>query len=284
MVNQKETDLQKVYNKIKNTLSDYVETPDFEAQQIVRQVFDVSYSEILTGVKRMACPEQIKRIRDIVTRRCEHYPLQYLLGEWDFFGRPFLVGEGVLIPRADTEVLVEEALRFLEPLSAPKVLDLCSGSGFIGLTIALERPDAQVTAVEKSPAAFSYLTKNNELLCARAECVLGDALVVETAERPFDLIVSNPPYLTGQDMAELQAEVRFEPEEALYGEEDGLFFYRELTKLYVPNLCSKGMLAYEIGEGQQDAVSEMMAAASLKSICQIRDYNGIIRCVTGKKL
>ncbi len=284
MVNQKETDLQKVYNEIKNTLSDYVETPDFEAQQIVRQVFDVSYSEILTGVKRMACPEQIKRIRDIVTRRCEHYPLQYLLGEWDFFGRPFLVGEGVLIPRADTEVLVEEALRFLEPLSAPKVLDLCSGSGCIGLTIALERPDAQVTAVEKSPAAFSYLTKNNELLCARAECVLGDALVVETAERPFDLIVSNPPYLTGQDMAELQAEVRFEPEEALYGEEDGLFFYRELTKLYVPNLCSKGMLAYEIGEGQQDAVSEMMAAASLKSICQIRDYNGIIRCVTGKKL
>ena len=284
MVNQKETDLQKVYNKIKNTLSDYVETPDFEAQQIVRQVFDVSYSEILTGVKRMACPEQIKRIRDIVTRRCEHYPLQYLLGDWDFFGRPFLVGEGVLIPRADTEVLVEEALRFLEPLSAPKVLDLCSGSGCIGLTIALERPDAQVTAVEKSPAAFSYLTKNNELLCARAECVLGDALVVETAERPFDLIVSNPPYLTGQDMAELQAEVRFEPEEALYGEEDGLFFYRELTKLYVPNLCSKGMLAYEIGEGQQDAVSEMMAAASLKSICQIRDYNGIIRCVTGKKL
>lgn len=284
MVNQKETDLQKVYNEIKNTLSDYVETPDFEAQQIVRQVFDVSYSEILTGVKRMACPEQIKRIRDIVTRRCEHYPLQYLLGEWDFFGRPFLVGEGVLIPRADTEVLVEEALRFLEPLSAPKVLDLCSGSGCIGLTIALERPDAQVTAVEKSPAAFSYLTKNNELLCARAECVLGDALVVETAERPFDLIVSNPPYLTGQDMAELQAEVRFEPEEALYGEEDGLFFYRELTKLYVPNLCSKGMLAYEIGEGQQDAVSEMMAAASLKSICQTRDYNGIIRCVTGKKL
>lgn len=284
MVNQKETDLQKVYNEIKNTLSDYVETPDFEAQQIVRQVFDVSYSEILTGVKCMACPEQIKRIRDIVTRRCEHYPLQYLLGEWDFFGRPFLVGEGVLIPRADTEVLVEEALRFLEPLSAPKVLDLCSGSGCIGLTIALERPDAQVTAVEKSPAAFSYLTKNNELLCARAECVLGDALVVETAERPFDLIVSNPPYLTGQDMAELQAEVRFEPEEALYGEEDGLFFYRELTKLYVPNLCSKGMLAYEIGEGQQDAVSEMMAAASLKSICQTRDYNGIIRCVTGKKL
>lgn len=284
MVNREEIDLRKVYVETKNTLSDFVEAPDFEAQQIVRQVFDVSYSEILTGVKRMACPEQIKRIRDIVTRRCEHYPLQYLLGEWDFFGRSFLVGEGVLIPRADTEVLVEEALRFLEPLSAPKVLDLCSGSGCIGLTIALERPDAQVTAVEKSPAAFSYLTKNSELLCARAECILGDALAVETAERPFDLIVSNPPYLTGQDMAELQAEVRFEPEEALYGEEDGLYFYRELTKLYVPKLCPKGMLAYEIGEGQQDAVSEMMAAASLKSICQTRDYNGIIRCVTGKKL
>lgn len=284
MVNQKETDLQKVYNEIKNTLSDYVETPDFEAQQIVRQVFAASYSEILIGAKREVSTEHLKRLRDIVSRRCEHYPLQYLLGEWDFFGRPFLVGEGVLIPRADTEVLVEEALRFLEPLSAPSVLDLCSGSGCIGLTIALERPDARVTAVEKSPAAFSYLTKNNELLCARAECVLGDALVAETAEGPFDLIVSNPPYLTKQDMAELQEEVRFEPAEALYGDNDGLYFYRELTKIYVPKLRFGGMLAYEIGEGQQDAVSEMLAEVSLKSICQTRDYNGIIRCITGKKL
>ena len=284
MVNRKEIDLQKVYIEIKNTLSDYTETPDFEAQQIVRQVFAASYSEILIGAKREASAGHIKRLRDIVSRRCEHYPLQYLLGEWDFFGRPFLVGEGVLIPRADTEVLVEEALRFLEPLSAPSVLDLCSGSGCIGLTIALERPDARVTAVEKSPAAFSYLTKNNELLCARAECVLGDALVAETAEGPFDLIVSNPPYLTKQDMAELQEEVRFEPAEALYGDNDGLYFYRELTKIYVPKLRFGGMLAYEIGEGQQDAVSEMLAEVSLKSICQTRDYNGIIRCITGKKL
>lgn len=282
MVNREEIDLRKVYIETKNTLSDFVKVPDFEAQQIVRQVFDASYSEILTGVKRMACPEQIKRIRDIITRRCEHYPLQYLLGEWDFFGRPFLVGEGVLIPRADTEVLVEEALRFLEPLSAPKVLDLCSGSGCIGLTIALERPDAQVTAVEKSPAAFCYLTQNNERLGAKAECLLGDALALEAVKGPFDLIVSNPPYLTGQDMAELQVEVRFEPAEALYGDEDGLYFYRELTKIYVQRLRPGGMLAYEIGEGQQDAVSELLAVASLKSICQIPDYNGIIRCITGK--
>ena len=149
---------------------------------------------------------------------------------------------------------------------------------------ALEQPDAQVTAVEKSPAAFSYLTKNNERLGTKAECLLGDALTLETVDGPFDLIVSNPPYLTGQDMAELQVEVRFEPAVALYGEDDGLYFYRELTKIYVQRLRPGGMLAYEIGEGQQDAVSELLAAASLKSICQIPDYNGIIRCITGKKL
>ena len=284
MVNREIVDLQKVYVEIKNTLSDYVETPDFEAQQILRQVFGASYSEILAGGKRVTSPEQLEQVRQIVSRRCEHYPLQYLLGEWEFFGRPFLIGEGVLIPRADTEVLVEEALRFLEPLSAPKVLDLCSGSGCIGLTIALERKDAQVTAVEKSPAAFSYLKKNNEQLGANVKCALGDALSPDMAEGPFDLIVSNPPYLTGRDMEELQTEVRFEPAEALYGEDDGLYFYRELTKVYAPKLRPGGMLAYEIGEGQQDAVSDMLAAASLKSICQTRDYNGIIRCITGKKL
>ena len=169
MVNREIVDLQKVYVEIKNTLSDYVETPDFEAQQILRQIFGASYSEILAGGKRSASSEQLEQLRQIVSRRCEHYPLQYLLGEWEFFGRPFLIGEGVLIPRADTEVLVEEALRFLEPISAPKVLDLCSGSGCIGLTIALERKDAQVTAVEKSPAAFSYLKKNNERLGANVK-------------------------------------------------------------------------------------------------------------------
>lgn len=283
MVNRQEIDLRAIYVKTKNALSDFVETPDFEAQQIIRQVFGVTYSEILTGAKRMASSEEMEHLGQIVSRRCGHYPLQYLLGEWDFFGRPFLVGEGVLIPRADTEVLVEEALRFLKPFSAPKVLDLCSGSGCIGLTIAIERPDAQITAVEKSSKAFGYLLKNNERLKAGAQCVLADALEWDAKEARFDLVVANPPYLTGQDMQELQPEVAFEPAEALYGEDDGLYFYRELTKLYVPKLRPGGMLAYEIGEGQQDAVSEMLAAASLNSICQIRDYNGIIRCVTGRK-
>lgn len=283
MVNRKEIDLQKVYVDIKNTLSDYVETPDFEAQQILRQIFKAPYSDILVGVKRTASDEQMKNLEQIVLRRCEHYPLQYLLGEWDFYGRSFLVGEGVLIPRADTEVLVEQTLLFLKSLSTPRVLDLCSGSGCVGLTIALERPDAQVTAVEKSPAAFSYLMKNNKRLGAEAECLLGDALASDVVEGTFDLIVSNPPYLTERDIEELQAEVQFEPVEALYGEEDGLFFYRELTKRYAPRLQKGGMLAYEIGEGQQDAVSDMLSAAALKSICQIRDYNGIIRCVTGMK-
>lgn len=284
MVKREKVDLRKVYVEIKNTLSDCTETPDFEAQQIVGQVFDASYSEILTGVSREVSSEQLERLRQIVSRRRERYPLQYLLGEWDFFGRSFLVGEGVLIPRADTEVLVEESLRFLAPISSPRVLDLCSGSGCIGLTIALERRDAQVTAVEKSSAAFRFLSKNNERLNASVQCLFGDALAPETAGGPFDLIVSNPPYLTGQDMQNLQTEVAFEPAEALYGQDDGLFFYRELTKIYGQRLRQGGMLAYEIGEGQQDAVSEMLAAASLKSICQIRDYNGIIRCITGKKL
>ena len=171
MVDRKEIDLQKVYVKIKNTLGNYVETPDFEAQQILRQIFKATYNDILIGAKRTVSVEQMRNLKGIVLRRCDHYPLQYLLGEWDFYGRSFLVGEGVLIPRADTEVLVEQALCFLKPLSTPRVLDLCSGSGCIGLTIALERSDAQVTAVEKSPVAVSYLLENNERLGAKVECL-----------------------------------------------------------------------------------------------------------------
>lgn len=193
------------------------------------------------------------------------------------------MGEGVLIPRPDTEILAETVLSFLRGREGPlRVLELCGGSGCLAATIALEQPQARVWSVEKSPEAFSYLTRNCERLRADVCCVAGDALDPGVVEGDFDCILSNPPYLSARDMAELSPEVQREPFMALYGEEDGLFFYRELTRLWKKRLKPGGMLAYEIGMGQQDDVADILTRHELTDVCQVRDYGGIIRVLTAR--
>ena len=276
MVNLKE-----LYLSLKKELSLVTEDADFEAREILKYLFGVSYSDIVSGKEILNFKAEL--LEKIVSKRKERYPLQYIFGEWDFYGRNFLVGEGVLIPRADTEVLVEEVLKFLKPIKSPKVIDLCSGSGCIGITVKLEREDSKVWAVENSEKAFNFLTKNCQRLNADVNCIFADALKEDTVSGAYDLIVSNPPYLTKEDMSSLQAEVKFEPFEALYGQDDGLFFYREITKIYAEKLKPKGMIAYEIGEGQEGSVIQILKENSFEFVCQIKDYNGIIRCVTGIK-
>ncbi len=274
--------LKLISEDIKNALKEVTQDCSFEAREIVKSVFLVSNSDIIFGKEVEVSEKQHKLLKRIVSKRKERYPLQYILGSWDFYGREFLVGEGVLIPRADTEIIVEKSLEFLNKISAPSVLDLCSGSGCIAITLKLEKAGAKVKAVEKSEKAFGYLKSNCEKLGADINCVLADALNCDVGEE-FDLIVSNPPYLTKEDMDNLQAEVKCEPEMALYGEEDGLFFYKELTRIYANKVKKGGMLIYEIGDGQHKSVAEILLQNGFYDICQIKDYNGIIRCVAGIK-
>lgn len=275
--------LQKVYRDLKNTLSREIEGADFEAREIVRAVFGVSNADLLLGREAELDEGRRERLAELAARRLRHEPLQYLLGEWDFYGRTFAVGEGVLIPRADTETLVERALDFLKGRPAPTVLDICAGTGCIGVTLAAERPDAEVWAVEKSEAAWQYFCRNNASYGGRVHGLLADALEPPAAlPARFDLIVSNPPYLTAEEMAELQPEVAKEPAMALDGGIDGLFFYRALTKAYAGRLGPGGMLAYEIGMGQEGQVSEILHNSGLDFICQTPDLHGIIRVVTAK--
>ena len=275
--------LKKITDDVKNALKEVTEDFSFEAREIVKSVFLVSNSDIIAGKEVEVSKASEMRLESIISKRKERYPLQYILGSWDFYGREFFVGEGVLIPRADTEIIVEKSLEFLRNKTNPKVLDLCSGSGCIAVTLKLEKCDATVTAVEKSEKAFSYLTKNCDKLKACVNCILGDAFECNTDD-DFDLIVSNPPYLTKEDMENLQQEVKSEPRMALYGEEDGLFFYRELTRIYSDKLKKGGMLIYEIGDGQHSLVEEILLQNGFKDISQTKDYNGIIRCVAGIKL
>lgn len=228
-----------------------------------------------------------KRIRSMVARRISGEPLQYILGEWEFWGYPFKVGEGVLIPRPDTETLIDDVIRLCREnkLAAPRIIDLCSGSGCIAVTLKKELPSADVAAVELSQKALGYLRQNAELNDADINIVAGDVLSRELAESlgSFDIVVSNPPYLTAEEMNDLQTEVRREPEMALAGGNDGLDFYRALTPLWKKALRSGGWLCYEFGMGQHDEIGNILAGNGFVNINFSRDLGGIVRTVCAQK-
>lgn len=231
--------------------------------------------------------ETAEKIYALVSERSKGYPLQYLLGEWDFWKYRFKVGEGVLIPRPDTETLIENVLDICRKndLKTPKILDLCSGSGCIAITLSKEIPHSQLYAVENSDMAFKYLEKNIEFQNADVKAIKADVLIPETAEKfkDFDIIASNPPYLTAEEMRDLQKEVQAEPESALFGGDDGLDFYRAITETWSKCLKTGGYICYEFGMGQHEAVSEILRLNNFININLTKDTGGIIRTVTAEK-
>ena len=261
-----------------------VENAGFEARQILEKA-GISPMKILAEPREKIPPEVFEIVREMTKKRASGYPLQYILGEWEFYGLPFEVGEGVLIPRQDTETLVEIAADFLKtlPENERKTLDLCSGSGCIGITLA-KLFGADVTLVEKSQEAFAYLEKNIALNDVKAQCnaVLGDFFDEEKICGEYNLILSNPPYLTEKDMENLQKEVSFEPKTALYGGEDGLDFYRALLRKYPKMLKENGLFAVEIGMGEEKAVAELFRENGLEPRFA-EDLRGIVRVVYGVK-
>ena len=232
--------------------------------------------------------DKAQEILSLAQRRSEGYPLQYLLGQWEFWGCNFKVGEGVLIPRPDTETLVEQVLDICrrEKMTAPKIADLCSGSGCIAVALKRELPKADIYAVELSDKALTYLRQNTEMNgCGGIHIVKGDVLKSDTAREitGLDILVSNPPYLTSQDMSELMTEVRHEPAEALFGGDDGLDFYRALTELWKPSLREGGFIAYEFGMGQHGDVKRILEDNGFTDVELRRDGGGIIRTAAAVK-
>ena len=226
-------------------------------------------------------------ILNLVERRTEGYPLQYLLGQWEFYGYTFRVNENVLIPRPDTETLIENILEIYRKnnLKSPKIVDLCSGSGCIAVTLKKQIPDAEVYAVEISEKAVEVISENAELNNVDIHIINSDALNPETVEMlpETDIIVCNPPYLTQYDMDNLQKEVTFEPSLALFGGDDGLDFYRKITSLWRKSLKNNGWIAYEFGDGQHDDVGKILGKNNFYNITFSRDTQNIIRTVTAQK-
>lgn len=237
---------------------------------------------------RETVPEDKKEIiLGLLKRRTEGYPLQYLLGQWEFYGYTFKVNENVLIPRPDTEILIENIIEICREnnLKSPEIADLCSGSGCIAVTLKKQIPDSEVYAVEISEKAVEIIRENAVLNKADINIINADVLKQETAESlsGFDIIVCNPPYLTRYDMDTLQKEVTFEPELALFGGDDGLDFYRKITSLWRKSIKDKGWLAYEFGDGQHDDVGKILYKNNFYNITFSRDTQNIIRTVTARK-
>ena len=284
---------------------------DFDARELFRLATgrDPRLSE------RVLPEEQAARLETLCQRRESREPLQYLCGRWPFLDFELAVGPGVLCPRADTEVVAEAAAQTLAGCAAPKVLDLCAGTGCLGLGIKRLCPTASVTCVEKSPEALHYLVCNvrtalrslpqgsTEDVLEEDEPSLGSGLLGIAALPPaaqavegdlfdywrglpeggLDLIVSNPPYLTASEMEDLQPEVAKEPAMALAAGEDGLDFYRALARHYQTPLRPGGTLALEIGWQQREAVSALLQAEGWTQIRCIQDLGGNDRCILAQR-
>ena len=254
----------------------------FEANQLIEFVLGKKRIELFAAD---IADSDAEKLLAYAQKRKEGYPLQYIIGRWQFFDMDLYVGEGVLIPRQDTETVCETAFEVIGKLENPKVMDLCSGSGCIALAVKRFCHEAAVTAVEKSDDAFSYLEKNIAHTQLSVTAVKADIFdydkVVE--ENSVDVIVSNPPYIHPDVKQTIQTEVSFEPDMALFAEEEGLLFYRYISKNYRRVLKEGGYLVFEYGFDQQQAVRNILTEDGYTIIKEITDLGGNPRGVVAKK-
>lgn len=256
-----------------------IEDSGFEAEQLIMYVCDVSLATIRLDGFRKLTAEQEERLIALARRRAEHYPLQYILGEWEFYSLSFVVDKNVLIPRADTELLVDLALEYIGEQENLDVIDLCSGSGCVAIAIDKNTKNCNITAAEKYKNTLEVLKRNIKLNKSNVTPIECD--VLENAKGSYDLIVSNPPYIKSDVVPTLEKEVLAEPGVALDGGKDGLIFYKAILKNWLPTLKPGGAIMVEIGYDQGNEVMELFRAAKLTNIECKCDLNGNQRVIIG---
>lgn len=265
-----------------------IEAAKLEAREILCAAAGKTREQLLQDLSIYTTDEIQERVAQMVARREAGEPIAYIVGEWSFMGLPFYVNRDVLIPRVDTEVLAQTAIRRLKPLTGNlRVLDLCAGSGCVGLTIAHYMKNTRAVLVDLSDGALEMCKKNIRLhkLTGRAVYLKGDAMLPPSAALGhFDMLVCNPPYIPTQDIPGLDSSVKdFEPTLALDGGADGLDFYRAVTELWTPVLKPGGRLIFEVGIGQANQVARMMVNAGYERILITRDTGKIDRVVEGHR-
>lgn len=257
-----------------------------EAYFITEKALSLSKTQMLLKFADEVTYEQSKIALSAAEKRISGIPVQYCIGEWDFYGETYKVGEGVLIPRPETEELCEIVINELKHKVNSTIIDLCSGSGCIGITVGNNVPDSTVFLVEKSEDALKYLKQNTKNLCeiGQVYVVHGDVLNPDSFDKVFskvDVIVSNPPYIKSEEIATLQKEVQQEPRMALDGGADGYDFYRVICAEWHRYLKEDGLIAFECGENQAEYICTLFNEDLFETQI-IKDFNGIDRFVLGR--
>lgn len=261
------------------------DSPETDAYEIAKFVFAFTKNDILINPQRDISLQKLNEFDSLIKKRASGYPLQYIIGEWDFYGNTFKVNEGVLIPRPETEQIVFEANKFLKNKKNAVVFDLCSGTGCIGLSVAVNNPQCRVYLFDISPAALQCSQLNTELLSLENVSVLEyDIFNGFNDDLPLpDVILSNPPYVTEDEFSTLEREIFFEPKEAIVAEGDGFCFYRAICKKWLPKLKNGGFYMFESGEGQPPHICEFLKKLKDFTYNIVADMYGVDRFVSGRK-
>ena len=274
----------------------YLEKNDIQEGKLIAEivfshVLNIDRMMLFTKYRDDVEDEEIEKIRYFIQKiGREKFPVQYLLNEQEFYGRKFYVDKGVLIPRQDTEILVEKMIDILKDKVLkneihPKILDIGVGSGIIGITAALEIESSYVLGVDISDKALETAKKNKEILKVSNIKFLKSDLFENVEFREFDMIVSNPPYISLNEVGIMSDDTLLhEPSEALFAENDGLYFYYEIRQKASDYLADFGYLLFEIGYKQGKNVAKIMASSGFKNIEVVKDLAGLDRVVIGQKI
>lgn len=273
------------YSKELENISD---TPRLDVEMLLKKALgDVDSMYIRMYLDKQLTEEQEKYFLEMIKERLNERPIAYIIGNREFMGLDFFVQEGVLIPRPDTETLVEEIINICNNRTGLNILDIGTGSGAITISLAKYLDKSHVISADISDIALEIASKNaiSNNVDERIDFIKSDVFSNVPKEEKFDLIVSNPPYIRKADIDGLDRQVKdFEPYNALEGGEDGLDFYRQITKESIDYLKQGGILAYEVGHDQAEDVSEIMKSYGYTKIYKKKDIQGIDRVVIGFKL
>lgn len=266
-----------------------VDSPETDASELIKFVFGLSKTDILLNPEFEAEEEKLALFDSLVKKRESGYPLQYILGEWDFYGFTFAVNEGVLIPRPETEQTAREACRLLKGKKDKVIFDICSGSGCIGLSVAAYNPECRVYLIDISPSAIECAEKNKSRLGLDNALILDYDIFSGFSESVFprpDAILCNPPYVPQKEYETLEREIFYEPKEAITPGGDGLEFYRCLNEKWLEYLNPGGFFIFESGEGQPEKIIDIISSnfkTSDFAVTTEYDIYGTERFVLGEK-